>query len=274
MSPLASIRFPALLAFVVIACFGPGVSAQDACPDMPYPGPESIIPYLSRGTTTCQSDSYVRTGIDYKADFLTLVGGICDIFIYDAATNSCVLSGTVYRGIGITLIQDPLAGGWTAVTPNPNTFPQQLDTRAVGTSTPDNPTYRFNYEGERTLRFRSSIDVTSCNLQPNVVQALTTVKAVKCVPEWERTSQNQIWHSDQSTIYVRVPPAMNARMRQAISNAVQRWNTALDAYGTGVGPRYEDYESDVVCGGRIASIRELDLSTSPKSVQRASSHRT
>jgi hypothetical protein len=42
---------------------------------------------------------------------------------------------------------------------------------------------------------------------------------------------------------------MNQRMKTGINNAVNAWNTALDSYGTSVGPRYQYSESDTPCAG-------------------------
>lgn len=164
----------------------------------------------------------------------------------------CFYHQTQYRWIGGSTVSEIGAPGWTTVYPNPNNGPQQLDTRQSGTSTPDTPTWIFNYEGERTVPFNSNIYVTACNIQPNTVATQADFKAVKCLPEWQMTSQQKIVHNNPTQsppIVVRVPTTMNQRMKTGIQNAVNAWNTALNGYGPTVGPRYQYTESDTTCGG-------------------------
>lgn len=102
------------------------------------------------------------------------------------------------------------------------------------------------------MQFKSNITVTACNLQPNFVLTQTDFKAVKCVPEWLMTSQQKLVHNNPTQsppIIVRVPTTMNARMKTGIQRAVDAWNTALNTYGDGVGPRYQYTESDTLCSG-------------------------
>ena len=194
----------------------------------------------------------MRTGTTYKADFFTQVSGSCAVYIYDGSTGSCVYNATQFRGIGSTQIEEIGVAGWTIVHPNPTNYPPQLDTRLSGTSTPDNPAWTFNYEGERTVQFKSNITVTACNLQPNFVLTQMAFKAVKCVPEWLKTWQGALYHNSQTQsppILVRVPTTMNARMRTGVQRAVDGWNAALNTYGSAVGPRYQYLESNTTCSG-------------------------
>jgi hypothetical protein len=238
---------------------GSAVSAQDGCPDTPHPGTENITPYLSRASAgaSCPAGSYVRTGSSYQADFLTNVSGSCDVYVWDNDLKACRYDQTQYRGIGATTIEDIALAGWVVVEPNPNTFRPQVDSRLSESTIPDNPSWTFNNEGERTLQFKSNLTMTLCELQPTFVQTQIGFKAVKCVPTWNMTPQQALIHNLPATINVRVPPGMHSRVKTGIRNAIDRWNEALNIYGQSVGPRYWYYESDNLCGGPYCINTEI-----------------
>jgi hypothetical protein len=246
--------------FLVIAfAFLPREVAAQSCPTNPYyvphPGTESITPYVSRNGQACQEGSYVRQGTtQYVVDFYTQATGYCEVYVTDQ--GQCVLHEEQFRGIGATIISELSAPGWKVVYPNPDNGPTQLDTRPSKTSTPDVPQWNFVYEGERTLRFDSTLNSTACNLTPFYTDKEVGFKAVKCLPQWKTTMQGALMHNDPTTINVRIPTNMPLRMRQGIENAVKAWNAALNQYGS-VGPRYDDYISDTVCGGSACINTEI-----------------
>lgn len=91
-------------------------------------------------------------------------------------------------------------------------------------------------------------------------------KVVSCAPEWNRTSQGavvQAVESQDPPIVIRVPTAVSSAMKQGIAAAVAAWNSALDAYGAQIGPRFDDVESDTPCSGPNCvnvEIGEMNLS--------------
>jgi len=225
-----------------------GAAGQDNCPDTPHPGSESVTPFVSRSGNDCAAGSYLRSSVSYNANFRTEVSGTCDVIIWDPAIPGCRYDSTTNRGIGASTINENGVAGSVIVYLNPNNFPAIIDTRLSGTSAPDTPTWTFNTQGEnRQLRFQSNILATSCSLL-NSVQTTIGFTVVACVPEFLRTNQGQIVHNQPTNpITVVVPTSMNTRMKTAIHNAVDRWNDALNSYGTSAGPRYAYSETSTPC---------------------------
>ena len=242
---------------ILIGCVLVCATARDAagqtCPTNPYyvehPGDENTTPFVSRNGNQCEAGAYVRRAVPYTVHFLTQVSGSCDIYFSDYLPPACIFGSTQNRGVGWSGVYEAGVSGTTSVYPNPNNFPQTLDTRQSGTSAPDNPTYSFSVEGaNRTLTVESSIYATNCDFQPESVTTQIAFTVVNCVPQWLKTEQGALRrHAPTNPIIVRVPPSMNTMMKQGISAAVAAWNAALNNYGATVGPRYEYSESSTPC---------------------------
>lgn len=223
------------------------VTAQDQCPDQPTPGTESITPYVSKISKACPADSYIKAGTQYDTNFHTLVSGSCRVYVWDAVAAACVHHSTQYRGIGASTISEVGVSGWTAVYPNPNNFPPELDTRLSGSSTPDTPTWWFWYEGERTLKFGSNIVVTNCNLLPNSVSAEINFNVVKCEPKFETDSNGNIIRLPATKVHVALPSSMSAAS-SVLEDAITDWNNRLT--GTGV-----EFEQTASCTSGVPCVQ-------------------
>ena len=243
------------LAFLIALCLLPRAAAADDpfCPDLPFPNdPATLEIFVSKNNNACAPGSYVRTGTSYDAHFRTITHASCDIYVWDTGIPGCRLDHTDDQGVGASSIIEYGVPGWSVIQTNPvSSFPLQLDTRQSNTSTPDTPTWNFGTEGQRVLRFQSTLENVCAGLEPSVEEDIA-FNAVACIPKFNTVISGAIVHNEATQtppIVVRVPPTMNLRMRTGIQNAVTRWNTALNLHGATVGPRYEYFESSTPCGG-------------------------
>jgi hypothetical protein len=249
--------------------------AQGACANQPSGGGQSAEGFVQKSDGSCSAapNGYVKIGTTYRLDAAATAFGECQIRLYECTalplSCSCNDKDIQLRGTQGVAIAEYNASAFSPLSVGPiypkkpgttsgTEIRQAMDSRISGTTIPDGRNWTPWTEGAVTLAFRNIIYTTSCNILPSDVSSEVPLKAVRCIPQFQRLTSGSLVHLTPSTIEVYIPPTgMLAKTRAGIQWAIDEWNGALAAYpGT---PQFHEASQPCTPGPLCVTTKEDNI---------------